>query len=212
LRIIACFSIIFFYGIYFQLPLNAMTAADKEEYEKLGLSQVEWEMIQKSHMSKGKLYGLLKCGVSIPEYFKNPWKELDISEGEWLDRRCKGQSSSEIRTSEINQQAGVKRISSTEWMPIQSFFLPGLNQFKRKQTVKGYVMSGWAVASIGFFIIHSATEQALQPFDLLLLVPDMLWSCIDIGIQIQRENNPDAARFSLGSPSGKIYLKVVLPL
>jgi hypothetical protein len=189
-----------------------MTAADKEEYEKLGLSQIEWEMIQKSHMPKSKLYGLLKCGVSIPEYFKTPWKEFNISEGEWLDRRCRGQSSGEIRTTEINEQAGIKKISSTEWMPIQSFFLPGLNQFKRKQRVKAYFMSGFAVAAIGFFAIHSATEKQLQPFDLLLLVPDMLWSCIDIGIQLKRENNPDAARFTDGHGFEKINLKITLSL
>ena len=59
--------------------LMAMTPADKDEYERLGLSQIEWEMIQKAKMPKSKLYELLKCGISIREYFASPWLECNIS-------------------------------------------------------------------------------------------------------------------------------------
>ena len=189
-----------------------MTMADKEEYEKLGLSQVEWDMIQKSHMSKGKLHHLLKCGISIPEFFKSPWKEINLSENEWLRRRCSGQSSAEIRTSEQNERMGIGKVASSEWTPIQSFFLPGLNQLKRHQTLKGYLMSGLAVASIGFFVVHSATTKTIQPIGLLFLVPDMLWSGIDMGIQIRHENNPDAERFSSIARAVTLSIHLTLPL
>jgi hypothetical protein len=196
------------YVICLSFPLLSMTMADKEEYEKLGLSQVEWDMIQKSHMSKGKLHHLLKCGISIPEYFKSPWDEVKLSENEWLRRRCAGQSSTEIRTSEQNEQSGIDKVSSGEWTPIQSFFLPGLNQVRRNQKLKGYFMSGIAVASLGFFIIHSATAKSIQPIGLLFLVPDMLWSGIDMGIQIGHENNPDADRFSSAHAVGAVALTI----
>ncbi len=173
-----------------------MTIADKEEYEKLGLSQVEWEMIKNSHMSKAKLHHLLKCGISIPEFFKSPWEELHISESEWLSRRCAGQSSAEIRTSEKNKEAGVGKALSSDWTPIQSFFLPGLNQIKRDQKLKGYVMSGLAVAGLGFCVAYSAMTKTFQPPGLIVLAADMLWSGVDMGIQVQHEINPDAERFS----------------
>jgi hypothetical protein len=173
-----------------------MTIADKEEYEKLGLSQVEWGMIQNAHMSKGKLHHLLKCGISIPEFFKSPWEQLHISEGEWLSRRCSGQSSTEISTCELNKQCGIGKASSSDWTPIQSFFLPGLNQIKRDKKLKGYTMSGLAVGGLGLFVAYSATTKKFQPFGLIILAADMLWSGVDMGIQIQHEINPDAERFS----------------
>ena len=210
MKLQSIFSCLYLFWLTF--TLSGMTIADKEEYEKLGLSQVEWDMIQKSHMPKSKLHHLLKCGISIPEYFKSPWKELKLSETEWVDRRCSGQSSAEIRTCEQNQRMGIGKVSTSEWIPIQSFFLPGYNQFRRHQKVKGYIMSGWAVASLGFFVIRSATTQSFQPLGLFFLVPDMLWSAVDIGIQIQRENNPDAARFSFTHAAGAIALTINLPI
>ena len=203
---------IILYFILIPLPLFGMTIADKEEYERLGLSQVEWDMIQKSHMSKSKLYHLLKCGISIPEFFKSPWEEVNLSENEWLRRRCLGQSSAEIRTFEENKRMGTNKISSIEWTPIQSFFLPGFNQFKRHQLLKGYIMSGLAVASLGFLVVHSATTKTIQPIGLLFLVPDMLWSGIDMGILIRHENNPAADRFSLVSREMTVALYLRLSL
>jgi hypothetical protein len=193
-------------------PLFGMTIADKEEYEKLGLSQVEWDMIQKSHMSKGKLHHLLKCGISIPEYFKSPWKEIKLSEGEWLKRRCAGQSSGEIQTSEQTRQTGGLSVAGSEWTPIQSFILPGCNQIRRSQYLKGWVMSGLAVASIGFLAAHCITTKSFQPLGLFILVPDMLWSGIDMGIQIQHESNPDARRFTFAPVKGTVFMKLTWSL
>jgi hypothetical protein len=193
-------------------PLFAMTSADKEEYEKLGLSQVEWQMILDAHMSTGKLHGLLKCGISIPEYFKFPWRELDISEGDWIHRRCTGQSSDDIRLKLQSKQAGVTKVSCNEWAPIQSFFLPGLNQLKRNQKAKGWTMAGIAVASLGVFAGYSLGTKSFQPLGLFFLVPDMLWSGVDMGIQIQHEQNPDAARFTYGPLPRRIILSATLPL
>jgi len=188
-----------------------MTIADKEEYEKLGLSQVEWDMILKSHMSKAKLHHLLKCGISIPEYFKSPWKEVKISEGQWLKRRCAGQSSSEIKTCEQPSQSGPL-MAGSEWLPIQSFLLPGYNQVKRNQYLKGYAMSALAVTSLGFFAIQCITTSTFQPLGLFFLVPDMLWSGIDIGIQMQHESCSDVRRFSFAPTNRMIFINFKIPL
>ena len=205
-------SYVFFLIGVFACPLFAMTAADKDEYEKLGLSQVEWEMIQNAHMSKGKLHRLLKCGISIPEYFKSPWRELDISEGYWIDCRCSGQSSADIRLKRENQQAGVTKVSQSEWVPIQSFFLPGMNQLLRKEKGKGWTMAGIAAVSLGVLAGYSLSTKTLQPLGLFFLVPDMVWSGMDMGIQIQHEQNPDAARFTRKPLQGKIALAAIVLL
>jgi hypothetical protein len=181
----------------------SMTAADKEEYEKLGLSQVEWEMIQNAHISKNKLYHLLKCGISIPEYFKSPWIELDMSENEWLTKRCRGLSTSDMRTS--NRPAPeTTRPPYDEWAPIRSFFLPGVTQIVRRQKLKGWTMAGIAVLSAGACASYSLSSKTFQPLPLAFLVPDMLLSAIDIGIQVKKEHNPDADRFT----NNKIYNQV----
>ncbi len=70
-------------------------------------------------------------------------------------------------------------------------------------------MSGLAVSSLGFFIVHSAVTKTIQPLGLFFLGTDMLWSGIDMGIQIQRENNPDASRFSF-SPAVGVVVRIQL--
>ena len=193
-------------------PLFSMTSADKEEYEKLGLSQVEWQLYLDSHMSKNKLYHLLKCGISLPEYFKYPWRELSITEGEWVGHRCDGESSSEISFKERNRETGLNKASHGEWVPVASFFLPGVNQLFRKEPAKGWTMLGIAAASIGFIVGYSVSSQEFQPAGLFFLVPDMLWSGVDMGIQIQHEQNPNAARFTNRPPTSRIQLTATLPL
>jgi hypothetical protein len=173
-----------------------MTPADKDEYERLGLSQVEWEMIQKTKMPKSKIYELLKCGISITEYFASPWLELRMSEDEWIGRRKSGESSIDIKTKERRREEEAHKVSRDQWMTLQGFFLPGLHQFIRKEPVRGYFMSGIAVAGLGFFVYRTISAKAFQPMGLFFLVPDMLWSGVDLGIQIQKEQNPDASRFT----------------
>jgi len=54
-------------------------------------------MIQKAKMPKSKVYELLKCGISITEYFASPWLEVRMSEDEWVGRRKAGESSIDIK-------------------------------------------------------------------------------------------------------------------
>lgn len=176
--------------------LMAMTPADKDEYERLGLSQIEWELILNAKMPKSKVYELLKCGISIMEYFSSPWLACRISEDEWIHRRKAGETSSEIRNKEQQKEAEAHRVSKDQWLTIQGFFLPGLHQLLRKEPIRGYFMSGICVLSLGLFAYQTTKTKTFQPLGLFFLVPDMLWSGVDLGIQIQREQNPEASRFT----------------
>ena len=203
-------AILLFFSI---CPLSAMTPADKDEYDRLGLSQVEWEMIQKAKMPKSKVYELLKCGISIKEYFTSPWLEFGMSEDEWIGRRKAGESSSDIRTKERHLEAEAHRVSHDQWMTLQGFLLPGLHQFLRKEPVRGYFMSAICVFSAGFVAYRTISTKTFQPMGLFFLVPDMLWSGVDLGIQIQKEQNPDASRFSqLGRLPASVALTLSVPL
>jgi hypothetical protein len=174
------------------LPVAAahMTPADKDMYEKLGLSETEWGMVLDSHMSLSKVKYLLKSGISIAEYFRSPWKDLGLSEEKWIGKRQSGLSDNDMRAK------AVKPEPSGNVSYIGAFFLPGCFQFSRGQTAKGWIMAGAAVVFITLCVAHSVSSKHFQPLGLVLLVPDMIWSGIDIGVQINREENPDASRFS----------------
>jgi hypothetical protein len=178
-----------------------MTPSDKEQYEKLGLSEAEWGMILDSHMPMSKVNFLLKSGISISEYFRSPWKELGLSEGEWIAKRKSGLSDNDIKvTNHVTPHEGAPYIGA--------FFLPGCFQLSRHQPVRGWIMAGSAVGLITLCIAHSTSTKHFQPLGIVLLLPDMLWSGVDIGLQFNREQNPDAARFSLGQLSGEAALSV----
>jgi hypothetical protein len=169
---------------------GAMTAKDKEEYERRGLSQVEWQMILDAGMSTEKVDELLAAGISISEYFDYPWLELGISEQEWIRRRRAGMENADIA---VHTASHAK---ASDWAVIQNFVLPGFHQWKRDQHGKAAIMTSVAVLSAGLTAYLSAREGSFNPLPLIVLVPDMIWSSIDIGIQIHRERNPEARRFS----------------
>jgi hypothetical protein len=54
------------------------------------------------------------------------------------------------------------------------------------------------------------TAKEFRPMGLFILVPDMLWSAIDIGIQIRHEENPDCKRFMFAPQGGAIALAINL--
>ena len=184
-----------FYFALFMAPACAMTPADKEMYEKLGLSETEWAMILDAKMPLSKVKELLRDGISITEYFKQPWKELNISESQWISKRRNGYTDSDMRS--MKQPKGT----AGEWTTITAFFLPGFYQLKRDQKFKGWCMAGIAIASVGLFAFQTADSKRIQPLGLILLIPDMLWSGVDMGIQVNREQNPDASRFTKNSSS-----------
>ncbi len=182
-----------------------MSPSDRDTYEKLGLSEAEWGMVLDAHMPLSKVNFLLKSGISISEYFRSPWKELGLSEGEWISKRKSGLSDADMsamkRPARGDSQAPRENNSY-----VGAFFLPGCFQLARSQPVKGWIMSGVAVAMVTLCVAHSLSSKRFQPLGLCLLIPDMIWSGIDIGVQVNKEQNPDASRFStVGRSDGMAF-------
>ncbi len=158
------------------------------------LKDYEIELIRDSRMPVEKLEQITGAGISVEEYFQYPWLKLNISEREWINQRKAGILKGE--------DYPTQQLRSSQWAVIQNFFIPGLHQFKRKQIIKGILMSTIALGSLSLFSLHRAPgEKGPLAFDypayLALLGADLLWSSIDLGVQVNREFDNGAKRFSL---------------
>lgn len=158
------------------------------------LKPYEIELIRDSRMPIEKLQQISEAGISIEEYFQYPWLQSDISEKEWINQRKAGI----LRGEDYSTQ----QLKHSQWAVIQNFFIPGLHQFKRKQILKGFLMSTIAVGTLTLFALHRApNNKGPLAFDypvyLVLLGADLLWSSIDIGVQVNREFDNGAKRFSI---------------
>jgi len=160
--------------------VNAASPADKETYEKLGLSETEWSEILEMRLSLPKVHQLLESGVSIAEYHRRPWLKLSITEPEYVRLRRSGLSDADVRLSSTRAtQAGG-------WTTAGSFLLPGVSQVCAGRNVPGWIMAAIALGCAGLCAGMTQHSHAFQPLGLFLLAPDMLWSGIDAGIQVGR--------------------------
>jgi hypothetical protein len=170
--------------------LWASSPADKETYEKLGLSETEWNKIQEMNLPLSKVHRLLESGISIAEYCRKPWQELSISEDEYIRLRRAGHSDADVRSMHMPKHG------ANEWTAAQSFLLPGCNQIRRHK-VRGWIMVATAVGCAGLCVCCSARSRRFQPLGVCLLASDMLWSGIDMSIAItaDRRNGPSTEIF-----------------
>jgi hypothetical protein len=169
-------------------------ASELSDFDQLKLDPVEKALVEDSKMPFEKVKFLLDSEISLTEYFRYPWLQLGITEKAWISQQKAGIIGQDTILS-------VKKIKQTQWAVVQNFFIPGLHQYKRKQTGKALLMSGIAISSLALYTFHRKTKaSALPAFDypayLAILGADMFWSSIDIGIQIKREVNSDSMRFS----------------
>lgn len=176
-------------GFLFFLNVEAQST---NPYVKL--KNYEIELIRDSRMPAEKLEQITGAGISVEEYFQYPWLKLNISEREWINQRKAGILKGE--------DYPTQQLRNNQWAVIQNFFVPGLHQFKRKQIFKGLLMSAIALGSLSLFSLHRAPgEEGPLAFDypayLALLGADLLWSSIDLGVQVNREFDNGANRFSL---------------
>lgn len=188
-------------NLYFNLKflmliflMNCLTAAQESNDLLKRLDPIEKALIDDSQMPIGKLYLLMDSDISLQEYFHYPWLTLGISEKEWINQQQAGISGTDTIMP-------TKQVVATQWAVVQNIFLPGLHEFKRHQLVKGYLMSGIALSSVALFVLHNklGSKSPLgfdYPIYLAFLGGDILWSSIDIGIQVNKELNKDAMRFS----------------
>jgi hypothetical protein len=171
-----------------------LTPAQESDELLKRLDPIEKALIDDSQMPIEKLHLLMDSAVSLQDYFHYPWLTLGISEKEWIHQQQAGILGSDTIVP-------TKQVVATQWAVVQNIFLPGLHQFKRHQLAKGYLMSGIALGSIALFVFHNNknSKSALgfdYPIYLAFLGGDILWSSIDIGIQVNKELNKDALRFS----------------
>lgn len=176
------------------LSIVFLTSAQKSDELQKRLDPDEKALIDDSQMPNEKLYLLMDSDVSLQEYFQYPWLTLGITEKEWIGQQ-------KIGISGTDTIIPTKQVTVKQWAVVQNFFLPGLHQFKRHQLLKGYLMSGIALGSIALFVFHNdKNSKNVHGFDypiyLAFLGGDLLWSSIDIGIQVNEELNKNTMRFS----------------
>jgi hypothetical protein len=176
----------------------------RERYAKEGVSDIEWQMVLDARMPPEKIDEVLEAGATITEYFDYPWLEAGYTEQQWLRLRKEGLSLEE----RPHPDAGT----GAEWAVVHNFLLPGLHQFKRRQFAKALPMTGFAVLAVGGLAFGSLTGNGrMIAGSIALWVPDALWSSIDIGVQLHREHNPEAARFAVRNTDG-VGISLQLPI
>lgn len=173
------------------------SASEKDYYEKLGLSLTEWQKIKENKIPIEKVYKLMEAGISMTEYFTKPWVDLAVSESEWIDKRRAGFTNDQISRKQLN------KAGSEQYAVVTNLFLPGFHEWKRRQFVRSSFMTGGSVLSLalsGVAIYRGVQKENTfsDPAPFLVILPVcMIWSAIDIHIQVQKEINPAAQRFSL---------------
>jgi hypothetical protein len=148
--------------VIYALMLCSMACAqldlqdDESERMKYGLSQAEWNKYKESGISKNKLEGLIRCGISINEYISRPWMTVGVSEDQWLTERCQGLNDEDIQAFHEKGESDVSIILS--------FVLPGFYHWKTKSYAKAAVFSTIFVSSIALYF--GVTGDETRPGDM----------------------------------------------
>ncbi len=169
------------------------------DYEHAGLSQTEFQNVKESGMSKDKLLHLLEIGIRPSVYLKEPWKDLGVSEAEWLEQREGGMEDSEIDRTYKNQ-------AGSQGFAYLSILLPSLYQWSTDQVVKAVAMNVLEASAIGLtvFLATNGSTDGQWTWGLGAIAVVHIWSFADAILTSQWDNNPDARNFSWGiMPTGK---------
>ncbi len=176
------------------LLFNSFCGAQDESrpWERLGLSQTEWRLINENNISMSKLEQLLNAGISVGEYIQKPWEPLGMNEEKWIKKRRSGLTSYdiELEATRGNAQEWKKNMSndvardmhqlSGNGELFSSLFLPGYYQYHVGQKRKSYLMAGLAGGAFAWFTIGSIANKRFEVAPIaLIIVPDMIWSFID---------------------------------
>jgi hypothetical protein len=170
-----------------------------EPWERLGLSKTEWIMIEENHMSMSQVEDLLKAGISISEYFKKPWIELNMTEQRWVEKKRSGMSSYDIEIEakaknaewETEMKSGFRSEMSGVSENAESFsaLIPGFQQFKSGSVAKGVIMSSIALGAVTWCTAGSISNKRFYSLPIFaVLVPDVIWSYVDYKISKRHKN------------------------
>jgi len=169
------------------------------DYRHAGLTQIEFQNVKESGMSKEKLLHLLEIGVRPSVYLQEPWTDLGVSESQWLSERSKGMDDADIDRTYKNQ-------AGNQSLAYLSFLLPSLYQWSIDETAKAIAINLAHAATIGLTVVlYSKGDTDSQwIYGLLGVAVVHIWSGTDALFATQWDNNPEARNFSWGIlPTGK---------
>jgi hypothetical protein len=170
------------------------------DYQHAGLTQTEFQNVKKSGMSKDKLMHLLEIGVRPADYLKEPWKDLGVSEKEWLQERAGGMDDSDIDRTYKNR-------SGDQWLAHLSLLIPSLYQWNSGEMAKAIAIDVAEAALIGLTIylaLNKEGDENTWVFGVSGIAVVHLYSWLDAVVSTLWDNNPDASNFSFGiMPTGK---------
>jgi len=168
------------------------------DYQHAGLSQTEFQNIKESGMSKEKLMYLLEIGIRPLDYLKEPWKDLGVSEKEWLEERAGGMDDSDIDRT-------YKYQSGNQGLAYLSFLVPSLYQWSSGEIAKAITIDILEVTAIGFTVYLAKKGEGKDwIYGVGAIAIVHIGSGIDAIISTLWDNNPDARNFSWGIlPTGR---------
>lgn len=174
--------------------------ADKP-WEKLGLSQIEWQMIIDNKIPDSKVQELLKTGIGIGEYVDKTWIKLNLTEEQWIAKRRSGLTNYdiELQNNTVSNKGALKAEMKSDFSSggsglsenrdaAFSLVLPGFEQLKNGKKVRGTIMAALAGGAITWCVTGSIINKRFEAIPLFgILVPDMVWSFIDFKVS-ERKN------------------------
>jgi len=170
------------------------------DYKHAGLTQTEFQNVKESGMKKEKLLHLLEIGVRPSEYLKEPWKELGVTEKQWLEERAGGMEDGDIDRTYTSR-------SGNQGIAHLSLLAPSLYQWYTGQMAKAIAIDVAYVASWSLLIYLVTTNEGDEKswaYGLPVVGAVHLYSWLDAVISTLWDNNPEARNFSFGVvPTGK---------
>jgi hypothetical protein len=170
------------------------------DYQHAGLTQTEFQKVKESGMSKEKLMYLLEIGVRPADYLKEPWKNLGVSEKEWLQERAGGMDDSDIDRTYKNR-------SGDQWLAHLSLLVPSLYQWYAGEIAKAITIDALEAAAVGltvYLALNNEGDENLWVWGTGAIAFVHIGSWLDAVISTLWDSNPDARNFSFGiMPTGK---------
>ncbi|NLG19361.1 MAG: hypothetical protein GX556_18730 [Fibrobacter sp.] len=175
--------------------LEIRSQDDNKPWERLGLSQTEWMLIEEHNISMHKLEQLLKDGIGVGEYIQKPWEKLGMSESKWMAKRRSGLTNYDIEL-ESGAQIGDWKVDNKDGFrseiteitrhgeAFSSLFLPGYQQLKSGDKVTGRIMVSLAGGAALWCVVGSVANRRFEVIPVVgIIVPDMIWSYIDYKVK-----------------------------
>lgn len=172
---------------------------DIKPWERLGLSQTEWKLIEQHNIPMSKVESLLRDGIGIGEYVQKPWEKLKMSESKWISKRRSGLTNYDIELESGNSSSSEWKMDTRDGFKqevtgisghgeaFSSLFLPGFQQLKSGEKVKGRLMVCFAGGAVLWCVTGSIIQKDFDVIPIFfVLVPDMVWSYIDYKVKSRK--------------------------